>query len=156
MFPLVQYFLPFYPFCIIFNPFRVVQLLRILWQYSRHRRHGFPPWIGKILCRRKWQPTPIFLPEKSHGQKSLMVDSAWGHKLPDMTEHINLTDKFVKLNRSYCICLVANFELWVKKIAWKRTWQPTPVFLPGESHGWRSLTGYSPWGYKESDTTEVT
>ena len=34
--------------------------------------------------------------------------------------------------------------------------QPTPVFWPGESHGQRSLTGYSPWGCKESDTTEVT
>ena len=33
-------------------------------------------------------------------------------------------------------------------------WQPTPVFLPGESHGQRSLVGYSPWGHKESDTTE--
>ena len=33
-------------------------------------------------------------------------------------------------------------------------WQPTPVFLPGKSHGWRSLVGYSPWGCKESDTTE--
>ena len=32
--------------------------------------------------------------------------------------------------------------------------QPTPVFLPRESHGWRSLVGYSPWGRKESDTTE--
>ena len=37
---------------------------------------------------------------------------------------------------------------------WKRKWQPTPVFLPGESHGWRSLVGYSPRGCKESDTTE--
>ena len=35
-----------------------------------------------------------------------------------------------------------------------RKWQPTPVFLPGESHGQRSLEGYSPWGRKESDTTE--
>ena len=34
--------------------------------------------------------------------------------------------------------------------------KPTPVFLPGESHGQRSLVGYSPWGHKESDTTEVT
>ena len=33
-------------------------------------------------------------------------------------------------------------------------WQPTPVFLPGESHGWRSLVGYSPWGRKELDMTE--
>ena len=35
-----------------------------------------------------------------------------------------------------------------------RKWQPTPVLLPGKSHGWRSLVGYSPWGHKESDTTE--
>ena len=35
-----------------------------------------------------------------------------------------------------------------------RTWQPTPVFLPRKSHGWKSLVGYSPWGRKESDTTE--
>ena len=41
-----------------------------------------------------------------------------------------------------------------QKISWRREWQPTPVFLPGESHGQRSLVGYSPWGPKESDTTE--
>ena len=39
---------------------------------------------------------------------------------------------------------------------WRREWQPTPIFLPGESQGQRSLAGYSPWGRKESDTTEVT
>ena len=37
---------------------------------------------------------------------------------------------------------------------WRRKWQPTPVLLPGKSHGWRSLVGYSPWGCKELDTTE--
>ena len=42
----------------------------------------------------------------------------------------------------------------VGKISWTRKWQPTPVFLSGESHGWRSLVGYSPRGCKESDTTE--
>ena len=46
------------------------------------------------------------------------------------------------------------FHPWVRKVPWRRAWQPTPVFLPGESHGQRSLTGYSPWGHKESDTTE--
>ena len=40
------------------------------------------------------------------------------------------------------------------KIPWKREWLPTPVFLPGEFHGQRSLAGYSPWGHKESDTAE--
>ena len=43
---------------------------------------------------------------------------------------------------------------WVWKIPWRRAWQPTPVFLSGESHGQRSLVGCSPWGHKESDTTE--
>ena len=43
---------------------------------------------------------------------------------------------------------------WVRKFPWRRNWHPTPVFLPGKSHGWRSLVGYSPWGSKESDTTE--
>ena len=43
---------------------------------------------------------------------------------------------------------------WVGKIPWRRKWQPTPVFWPGESHGWRSLVGYSPQGCKEFDTTE--
>ena len=43
---------------------------------------------------------------------------------------------------------------WVGKIPWRRKWQPTLVFLPGESHGWRNLVGYSPQGRKELDTTE--
>ena len=38
------------------------------------------------------------------------------------------------------------FDPWVRKIPWRRAWQPTPVFLPGESHGQRSLVGCSPWG----------
>ena len=46
------------------------------------------------------------------------------------------------------------FDPWVKKIPYRRTWQPTPVFLPGKFHGQRSLAGYSPWVGKESDTTE--
>ena len=41
----------------------------------------------------------------------------------------------------------------VGKIPWRRKWQPTAVLLPGESHGWRSLVGYSPWGHKELDMT---
>ena len=46
------------------------------------------------------------------------------------------------------------FDPWVRKIPCRRAWQPTPVFLPGECHGQRSLVGYSPWDSKESDTTE--
>ena len=43
---------------------------------------------------------------------------------------------------------------WVRKIPWRRKWQPTPAFLPGESHGQRSLAGYGPLGPKELDMTE--
>ena len=46
------------------------------------------------------------------------------------------------------------FDPWVGKIHWRRKWQPTPVFWPGESHGQRSLAGYSPWSRTESDTTD--
>ena len=43
---------------------------------------------------------------------------------------------------------------WFGKIPWRGAWQPTPLFLPRESHGERSLVDYSPWGRKESDVTE--
>ena len=63
--------------------------------------------------------------------------------------------------RWYRICLQCRrpgFDPLVWRIPWRREWQPTPVFLPGESHGQRSLEdkrlGYSPWGRKELDMTE--
>ena len=47
------------------------------------------------------------------------------------------------------------FDAWVRKIPWKKKWDPTPVFLPGEFYGQRSLEGYSPWSPKESDMTSL-
>ena len=52
----------------------------------RCRRHGFNPWVRKIPCRRKWQPTPVFLPGKSHGQRSLVSCRLWGRTESDTTE----------------------------------------------------------------------
>ena len=49
---------------------------------------------------------------------------------------------------------LAMFNPWLRKIPWRKERLPTPVSLPGELHGQRSLAGYSPWGRKESDTTE--
>ena len=46
------------------------------------------------------------------------------------------------------------FKPWVGKVPWRRKWKPTPVLLPGESHGQKNLVGNSVWGHKESDTTE--
>ena len=57
--------------------------------------------------------------------------------------------------KAFCLqCRRPGFNPCFRKIPWRRNWQPTPVFLPGKSHGWKSLVGYSPWGRKELDTTE--
>ena len=53
-------------------------------------------------------------------------------------------------------CKRCGFDPWVGKIPWRRPWQPTPVLLPGEFHGQRSLAGYCPWGRKELDRTAAT
>jgi len=55
--------------------------------------------------------------------------------------------------KSTCQYRRPEFDPWVRKTPWRRKWQPTPVFLPGKSHGWRSQAGCRPWGHKESDTT---
>ena len=56
----------------------------------------------------------------------------------------------------YRRCKRCGFDPWVRKIPWRRAWQPTPVLLPGESDVQRSLAGYSPQGGKELDMTEAT
>ena len=48
------------------------------------------PWDRKIPWRRAWQPTPVFLPEKSHEQRNLVGYSQWGHKESDMAEHTGI------------------------------------------------------------------
>ena len=88
------------------------------------------------VWRRKWQPTPVFFPGKSHGWRSLVGYSAWGRKESDTTEWLQFTHFILS--------------------HWRKKWQPTPVFLPGESHEQRSLVGHDPWGCRELDTTGVT
>ena len=51
--------------------------------------------------------------------------------------------------------LMQELEFWVGKIPWRRKWPPTPVFLPGKSHGQRSLVGYSLWGLKKNQTQQL-
>ena len=104
--------------------------------------------------------------------------SSWGHTESDMTERNRSkpsTGARAKVfamackalgfpggtrgKESACQCRRhkrRRFDPWVGKIPWRRVWQPTPVFLSGESHEQRSLAGYSPWGHKELDMTEVT
>ena len=57
---------------------------------------------------------------------------------------------------SACQCRRCRCDPWVRKIPQRRKWQSIPVFLPGKSHGQKSLVGYSPWGHKQLDMTEHT
>ena len=88
--------------------------------------------------RRQWQPTPVLLPGKSHGRRSLVGCSPWCCYESGTTEQLHF--HFSLFTFLHC----------------RRKWQPTPVFLPGESQGRRSLVGCRLWGRTEWDTTEVT
>ena len=74
-------------------------------------------------------------------------------------KHSYFISTFGRVKQSACQCRRCKrhrFDPWVGKIPWSRKWRPTPVFLPGESHGQRSLMGYSPAGHIELDMTEHT
>ena len=60
-------------------------------------------WIGKITCRRKWPPTPVFLSEEFHGQRSLVGYSPWGHK------ELDTTTTFISFFSQCCLFLVLTF-----------------------------------------------
>ena len=127
------------------------------------------PWVEKIPWRRKWQPTPVFLPGESHGQRSLDGCSPCSCEESDMTEQLTRSLSFPKIrtnkmrpapNKSTKQNIPKTkksnffpFEVIISK-SWRRQWHPTPVLLPGKSHGWRSLGGCSPWGCEELVTPE--
>ena len=218
----------------------------------RRKRLEFDPWVRKMPQRRAWQPTPVFLPGESHGERSLEGYSPWGHKESDVTEATNtslLTNYtilfyfqliFIGVQLVYSVVFVSAVQqselvihihisalqilfpyrslqstdqssqcytvgsYWLSILYivvgegngtplqysclenpmdggtwqaavhgvprsqtrlsdftftfmhWRRKWQPTPVFLPGESQGRRSLVGCHLWGRTESDTTDAT
>ena len=80
------------------------------------------------------------------GQGGLACCDSWGRKGSDTTERLNWTEL-----RVHKVRLVNNE--WMK-IPWRKEWLPTPVLLPGEFHGQRSLVGYNTWSRKELDTIE--
>ena len=95
------------------------------------------PWVRNIPWSRKWHPTPVLLPGKSHGWRGLMGCSPRGRKQSDTTELLTSLSLFTFMH-------------------WRRKWQPSPVFLPGESQRWGSLVGCCLWGRTELDTTKAT
>ena len=178
-------------------------LLRVTFVRHTHTRNkpNSDMMVWRKLCkqRRQWHPTPALLPGKSHGWRSLVGRSPWGHF------HFSLS--YIgegNGNPLQCSCLESprdggawwaavygvaqsrrqlkrlsssskgspggasgkeptwqcrrlkkcKFDPWVGMISGRRKWQPTAVLLPGESHGQKSLEGYSPQGHKEADMTE--
>ena len=107
-----------------------------------------------MLWRTKWQPTPVFLPGESQGWGSLVGCRLWGRTESDTTERLHSPMAALGLpwslsgQESACQCRRPGFDPRIGKISWRRKWQPTPVFLPGKSHGQRSLAGYDPWGHR--------
>ena len=88
---------------------------------SRRVGHDWVTWLSLFTFmhwRRKWQPTPVFLPGESQGQRNLVGYSPWGHK------ELDTTSDYTR----------------------RRQWHPTPVLLPRKSRGWGSLVGCHPWG----------
>ena len=79
----------------------------------RHRRHGFDPWIGKISCRRKWQPTLVFLLGKGHVQRRLVGYNPWGHRESDTTKQLS-AHTVIKLVMKFC-SVISHYELKRRK-----------------------------------------
>ena len=78
----------------------------------------------------------------------------WLSAVKPLIPHLHRLPWWLRWQRIHLQCRRPGFNFWVRKILWRRKWQPTPVFLPREFQGQRSLAGYSPWGHKELDTTE--
>ena len=76
----------------------------------------------------------------------IMVDSHCTAEINKMTQ--NFKNKQQQKKKSTCQCRRCEFNPWVRKIAWRSKGQPTPIVLPGKSHGQMSLVGCTPWGLK--------
>ena len=123
--------------------------LRIHLQCRRHWRLGFNPWVRKILWRRKWQPTAVFLPEKiSHGQRSLVCCSSWGLKsqtcmsdwIPQQNiiygssrkEKQQVSKWYHLIPSNFCVCLVTQL---CQTLCDPIDWSPPDSSVHGDSPG---------------------
>ena len=91
---------------------------------------GLIPWVGKIPWRRKWQPTPVFLLGKSHGQRSLAGYSPWGHKESDMTEQLS-THALTPLR----IEIIEAHQEWATFFPCIKHWKESSFQYQGEASG---------------------
>ena len=107
-------------------------------------------WFGRLDrgCFHREKFIPCFLAERGRAENSSMSPVS---QLPSAQYNSVVKNPPVNAGDAGDTCLI---PAWVRKIPWRRKWQPTPVFLPGESHEQGSLEGYSPRGCKELDTTK--
>ena len=115
-------------------------------------------WVGKIPWRRERLPIPVFWLEEFHGQYSPSEKA--------MAPHSNtLAWKIPWAEEPGRLQSMGSWRVgqdWTTSLSlftfmhWRRKWQPTPVFLPGESQGWWSVMGCHLWGHTDLDMTEVT
>ena len=117
--------------------------INIFWSYAKYQLifGNVARWQGK------WNKNPLL--------SMLAQDKYFRHLLLSNSFQWTCIDRSQYAKHSSIILANAG-DPWVGKIPWRRAWQPTLVFLPGESHGQRSLVSYSPWGCTESDMTEAT
>ena len=111
-----------------------------------------PSFSGWELLLRDTYPSKLefdtFSPETDPFLSSFLSHIFWN------TQFVWGLPWWVGGKESTCQCRRREFDPWVRKIPWRRKWQPSPIFLPEKSCRQRSLAGYSPWGLRESDTTE--
>ena len=130
-----------------------------------HYRYKNQECLGPTL------PTPVFLPGESQGQGRLVGCRLWGRTELDMTEatqqqqqqgiglilfkELQMVTIYIQgqepiqywdATRTQNHCNHLSYSRFSKPYNWRRPWHPTPVLLPGKSHGWRSVVGCSPWG----------
>ena len=111
------------------------------------------PWLpGPSPCFHMGQARKTAAPDRQ-GERRNNLHKGQLHAAPDLlTRHnFNCGHRWLSGKEPACQCRRRRFDPWVRKIPWRRRWQSTPVFLPGKSHGQRSLVGYGPQGHKELD-----
>ena len=107
--------------------------------------------ISIIYFSKATPATSQFLKQTRHSPTSLFP-----YALPAVSEMLFFPQLSMGFHggsdrKSVCLqCWRPGFNPWVRKIPWRRKWQPTPVLLPGKPHGQRSLVGYRPWGHSRT------
>ena len=125
---------------------------------GRQRMRWLDGITDSMYIESKWTPGV------GDGQGGLACCDSWGHKESDMTERLNWTELNWRhlIDSIMILYYIGTLVHYISShhirtclpLFWK--WQPTPVFLPGESCGWRTLVGCRLWGHTELDTTEAT